>query len=74
MERTIVIYETSNGKSPFLNWLNGLKDIKARATLEHGSIVCGSETWEMQKVSVMEYMSCASQLVPDTESISAKMV
>ncbi len=33
MERTIVIYETTDGKSPFLDWLNELKDIKARATI-----------------------------------------
>jgi putative addiction module killer protein len=33
VERTIVIYETGDGESPFLNWLNGLKDIKARATI-----------------------------------------
>ena len=33
MERTIVIYETTDGKSPFLDWLNGLRDVKARATI-----------------------------------------
>ncbi|HXV48372.1 MAG TPA: type II toxin-antitoxin system RelE/ParE family toxin [Candidatus Binatia bacterium] len=33
MERTIVIYETTDGKCPFLDWLNGLKDIKARAAV-----------------------------------------
>lgn len=33
VERTIVIYETSDGKMPFLEWLNGLKDAKARATI-----------------------------------------
>ena len=31
MERTIVIYERLGGSSPFLDWLLGLKDAKARA-------------------------------------------
>ena len=33
MERTLVIYEKSNGKSPFSQWLSALKDIKARAVI-----------------------------------------
>lgn len=33
MERTLVIYEKSNGKSPFSEWLLNLKDIKARAVI-----------------------------------------
>jgi putative addiction module killer protein len=33
VERTILVYKTSDGKSPFLDWLNGLKDIKARAAI-----------------------------------------
>jgi putative addiction module killer protein len=33
MERTIVIYESNDGKCPFQNWLNGLGDIRGRATI-----------------------------------------
>jgi putative addiction module killer protein len=33
MQQTIVIYEQKRGKSPFLEWLLNLKDIKARATI-----------------------------------------
>lgn len=29
----LVVYEKENGKCPFLEWLNNLKDIKARATI-----------------------------------------
>ena len=31
--RDLVEYETSNGKSPFSEWLLGLKDISARAVI-----------------------------------------
>lgn len=31
MERTILIYETADGKRPFSDWLSKLKDRKARA-------------------------------------------
>jgi len=31
MKRTIVIYETQSGKSPFTEWLSQLRDVKARA-------------------------------------------
>ncbi|MSP36914.1 MAG: type II toxin-antitoxin system RelE/ParE family toxin [Deltaproteobacteria bacterium] len=33
MERQLLIYEAIDGKIPFLDWLNQLKDIKARATI-----------------------------------------
>lgn len=33
MGRTIVIYERSNGKCPFQEWLHNLKDIKGRAAI-----------------------------------------
>ena len=33
MEKTILIFETKEGKSPFSDWLLGLKDIKARAII-----------------------------------------
>lgn len=33
MRRTIVIYELTNGKCPFQEWLHKLKDIKGRATI-----------------------------------------
>ena len=32
-QRQIVIYETTDGKSPFLDWINELRDVKARATV-----------------------------------------
>lgn len=31
METTILFYEMQSGKSPFLQWLNDLKDIRGRA-------------------------------------------
>ena len=33
MNQTIVIYERPKGKSPFLDWLLGLRDIQARAII-----------------------------------------
>ena len=33
MKRTIVIYEAANGKSPFLDWLHALKDVRGRAII-----------------------------------------
>ena len=33
MERTILIYETPRGKSPFSDWLSNLKDSKSRAVI-----------------------------------------
>ena len=33
MNQTIVIYEHKRGKSPFLDWLLGLRDIQARAII-----------------------------------------
>lgn len=33
MKQTIVIYEADNGKSPFLEWLLSLKDVKGRAVI-----------------------------------------
>jgi putative addiction module killer protein len=33
MERTILIYETSDGKRPFSEWLTNLKDRRARAKI-----------------------------------------
>lgn len=33
VRQTIVIYEQENGKSPFLQWLLGLKDVKGRAVV-----------------------------------------
>ncbi|MEL6928190.1 MAG: type II toxin-antitoxin system RelE/ParE family toxin, partial [Cyanobacteria bacterium J06600_6] len=32
-EKTVLTYVTKEGKSPFNNWLNGLKDRKARAII-----------------------------------------
>jgi len=33
MERTIVIYESNDGKCPFQSWIHGLRDIRGRATI-----------------------------------------
>lgn len=33
MKRSIVIYETPSGRSPFLEWLLKLKDVKGRAAI-----------------------------------------
>lgn len=33
MEYTLLSYETSRGKCPFTQWLNGLKDIQARSKI-----------------------------------------
>ena len=33
MERTLLIYQTPSGKSPFSDWLSGMKDSKARAVI-----------------------------------------
>jgi putative addiction module killer protein len=33
MERTILIFERSDGKCPFQDWLLNLRDVKARATI-----------------------------------------
>lgn len=33
MERTLILYEKSNGKTPFSDWMRNLKDVKARATI-----------------------------------------
>jgi len=33
MNRTLIIYEAPNGKSPFLDWLLALKDVKGRAVI-----------------------------------------
>ena len=33
MERTLLIYQSLSGKSPFSDWLSGLKDSKARAVI-----------------------------------------
>lgn len=32
-EKTIKYYKTKEGKTPFLDWLNSLKDIKSRAKI-----------------------------------------
>jgi len=32
-EKTVLTYVTREGRSPFNNWLNGLKDRKARAII-----------------------------------------
>lgn len=31
VEQTILYYEANDGKTPFLDWLNSLKDMRARA-------------------------------------------
>jgi putative addiction module killer protein len=33
VERTILIYERTDGRCPFLDWLTGLKEIKTRAAI-----------------------------------------
>jgi putative addiction module killer protein len=36
LEREIEVYQTEDGKKPFLKWLDSLKDVRARAKIRVG--------------------------------------